>query len=229
MPGTRFTPNRLVVGIATLAVVFSMLLPVGANAVDDDAGALDMYTADVTAADAAEIAAGGFDVTDSRVTDTGVSLDIVLTADEAKGLQARGLDVKVKKNKDGKSVKQLAIEQAESGYTVWRSWDEEGGIRDELYRLAKDNPQLVKLVVLGHTHQGREIIALKLTQGARGIADGTRPAVLYSSTQHAREWISTEVNRRLLELVHRRLASQRQGDQEPPQEQRALVRRRGKP
>ena len=122
----------------------------------------------------------------------------MLTADEAKGLQARGLDVKVKKNKDGKSAKQLAAEQAASGYNVWRSWDEPGGIRDELYRLAKENPQLVKLEVLGHTYQGREIIALKLTQGARGIADGTRPAVLYSSTQHAREWISTEVNRRLL-------------------------------
>jgi len=198
MAGTRFTPNRLVVGIATLAVVFSMLLPVGANAIEDDADGLDVYTADVTAAGAAVIAAGGFDVVDSRVTDAGVSLDIVLTPGEAKGLQARGLDVKVKKNKDGKSVKQLAAEQAESGYTVWRSWDEQGGIRDELYRLAKDNPQLVKLVVLGHTYEGREIIALKLTQGARGIADGTRPAVLYSSTQHAREWISTEVNRRLL-------------------------------
>ena len=179
-------------------MVFSMLVPAGANAVDDDAGALDMYTAEVTAAEAAVIAAGGFDVADSRVTDAGVSLDIVLTADEAKALKARGLDVKVKKNKDGKSAKQLADEQAASGYTVWRSWDEKGGIRDELYRLAKDNPQLVKLEVLGHTYQGREIIALKLTQGARGIADGTRPAVLYSSTQHAREWISTEVNRRLL-------------------------------
>ncbi|MGH2994902.1 MAG: M14 family metallopeptidase [Gaiellaceae bacterium] len=30
------------------------------------------------------------------------------------------------------------------------------------------------------------------------MADGRRPAVLYVSTHHAREWISTEVNRRLL-------------------------------
>ena len=198
MAGSRRIPNRLVFGVATLALALSMLGPVGANAVDDDAGALDMYTADVSAADAAEIAASGFDVADSRVTDAGVSLDMVLTADEARSLQARGLDVKVKKNKNGKSAKQLADEQAAEGYTVWRSWDEPGGIRDELYRLAKQNPQLVKLEVLGHTYQGREIIALKLTQGARGQADGTRPAVLYSSTQHAREWISTEVNRRLL-------------------------------
>ncbi|SIN89899.1 M14 family metallopeptidase [Agromyces cerinus] len=198
MAGTHRIPNRLVFGVAALGLMMAMLSPLGASAVDNDAGALDMYTADVSAADAAEIAAGGFDVADSRVTDAGVSLDMVLTADEAKGLQARGLDVKVKKNKNGKSAKQLATEQAANGYNVWRSWDEQGGIRDELYRLAKQNPQLVKLEVLGHTYQGREIIALKLTQGARGQADGTRPAVLYSSTQHAREWISTEVNRRLL-------------------------------
>src|SRR4029453_16382885 len=97
-----FRPTRLVFGVATLALAFSMLGPVGANAVDDDAGALDMYTANVTEQEAAEIAAAGFDVADSTVTDSGVSVELVLTADEAKGLQARGLDVKVKKNKDGK-------------------------------------------------------------------------------------------------------------------------------
>ena len=228
MAGTRSIRNRLVFGIATLALVFSMLGPVGASAVDDD-GALDMYTADVSGTEAAEIVAGGFDIADSRVTEDGVSLDIVLTDSEAKGLQARGLDVKVKKNKDGKSARQLAAEQAASGFNVWRSWDEPGGIRDELYRLAKENPQLVKLEVLGHTHQGRELIALKLTQGARGIADGTRPAVLHSSTQHAREWISTEVNRRLLNWYIDGWRANDEGDQRSPQEQRAVVRRRGQP
>ncbi|MFE5672082.1 M14 family zinc carboxypeptidase [Agromyces sp. NPDC056523] len=197
MTGTRFTRNRLVLGIAALALGFSVLSPIGANAAEDD-GALDMYTADVTTAEAAEIAAGGFDVADTRVSDDGVSIDLVLTEAEAKGLSDRGVDIKVKKNKNGKSARQVAAEQAESGFEVWRSWDEPGGIRDELYRLARENPQLVKLVVLGETYQGREIIALKLTQGARGIADGTRPGVLHSSTQHAREWISTEVNRRLM-------------------------------
>ena len=59
---------------------------------------------------------------------------------------------------------------AAGGFNVWRSWDEPGGIRDELYDVARDNPQLVKLEVLGRTHQGRELIALKVTQGARGDA-----------------------------------------------------------
>lgn len=196
MTGIRFTRNRLVLGVAALALGISMLSPMGANAAED-VGELDMYTADVSAAEAAEIAAG-YDVAATRVTDDGVSIDLILSEDEAKALSDRGVDVKVKKNKNGKSARELAAEQADSGYEVFRSWDEPGGIRDELYRLASENPQLVKLVVLGHTYQGREIIALKLTQGARGIADGTRPAVLHSSTQHAREWISTEVNRRLL-------------------------------
>ena len=92
MAGTRSIRNRLVFGIATLAVVFSMLGPVGASAVDDD-GALDMYTADVSGKEAAEIVAGGFDIADSRVTEDGVSLDIVLTDSEAKGLRDRGVDV----------------------------------------------------------------------------------------------------------------------------------------
>ena len=136
-----------------------------------------------------------------------MSLDIVLTPDEAKGLHARGLDVKVKKNKDGKSVKQLAAEQAESGYKVWRSWDEPGGIRDELYRLAKDNPQLVKLEVLGETYQGREIIAMKLTQGAEESRMARAGRTVQLDAARAR----VDLHRgqpAADELVHRRLANQ---------------------
>ena len=81
---------------------------------------------------------------------------------------------------------------------MWRSYDEPGGIRDQMYAIAANNPQVAKLVKLGTTIQGREILAIKLTQGADGQADGSRPAVLYSATQHAREWIATEVNRRLM-------------------------------
>ena len=39
----------------------------------------------------------------------------------------------------------------------------------------------------------------------RRCADGSRPAVLYSSTQHAREWITPEMNRRLLRYYARQL------------------------
>ena len=45
--------------------------PVGANAVDDDEGALDMYTADVSGTEASELAAAGFDIADIRDTESG--------------------------------------------------------------------------------------------------------------------------------------------------------------
>lgn len=210
MAGNRSIRNRAVFIAAALALTFTMLSPVGAGAAEND-GALDMYTAEVTGDQAADIAAAGFDVANSTVTESGVSIDLVLTPGEAKALKARGLDVAVKKNKDGKSARQLAEEQAAAGYDVFRSWDEPGGIRDELYSLAKKNPNVVKLEVLGHTYEGRELIAMKVTQAAKATPDGARPAVLYSSTQHAREWISTEVNRRLL---HHFVDGWRSGDQE---------------
>jgi hypothetical protein len=117
----------------------------------------------------------------------------------------------VKRNRRGRSVSAQARAQAVGGYNVYRSWDEPGGIRDELYRVARRNPRIVKLRVLGRTTQGREIIGLKVTRRARRTRDGSRPAVLYSSNQHAREWISLEVNRRLL---HYFVRGWRRGDRE---------------
>ncbi|WP_229276352.1 M14 family metallopeptidase [Agromyces kandeliae] len=198
MTGNRSTRTRIALGTAVAALAAAMLSPIGANAAEDDVGELDMYTAEVSSEQAADMAASGLDIAASKASGRGVEMQLILSEDEAKGLADRGIDVKLTKGKNGKSAKQSAQEQAASGYTVWRSYDEPGGFRDQMYQIAKDNPQLVKLVVLGHTYQGREIIALKVTQGAKGQKDGSRPAVLYSSTQHAREWISAETNRRLL-------------------------------
>lgn len=159
---------------------------------------LDVYVAEVTPQQAGDLSRQGFDVAGTRTAGDKVEVELVLDTAQQKQLAERGVEAKVKKTKDGKTTRQLAAEQAANGFTVWRSYDEPGGIRDQMYALARNNQNLVKLEVLGKTGQGREIIALKVTQGANGVKDGTRPAVLYSSTQHAREWISTEVNRRLL-------------------------------
>ena len=159
---------------------------------------LDMYTVRAPAADAAGFARGGFDVVSLKPSGAMTEAQMVLSPAERDSLHARGYDVAVTRDKQGRSEAQRAAAQAASGYTVYRSWDEPGGIRDELHAVAKDNPQLVKAEVLGHTYGGRELLALKVTQSARDVPDGSRPAVLYSATQHAREWISTEVDRRLL-------------------------------
>ncbi len=159
---------------------------------------LDMYTVRAPAADAAGFVRSGLDVVAQKAAGAMTEAQIVLSPAERDGLAARGYDVKVTRDQQGRSQAQRAAVEAAGGYNVWRSWDEPGGIRDELHAVATDNPQLVKLEVLGHTYGGRELLALKVTQSANAVADGTRPAVLYSATQHAREWISTEVDRRLL-------------------------------
>ena len=146
---------------------------------------LDAYTAVVQAAELPTIAQQGIDVSGQRRVGSGIELDMVLDQAGADRLRSHGIKLKLTRVKGGKTVREFAAQQAVGGFTVWRSYDEPGGIRDQLYAAASKNPQLVKLEVLGHTSQGREIIAVKLTQGARGTPDGTRPAVLYSSTQHA--------------------------------------------
>ena len=89
------------------------------------------------------------------------------------------------RNQKGQTVGRAGRRTWQSnGFNVWRSWDQQGGIRDELFAIARQNPQLVKLEVLGETHQGRELIALKVTQGAQEVPDGSatrRPLLLHAA------------------------------------------------
>jgi hypothetical protein len=158
----------------------------------------EVYTATVDRNQAREIARAGYDVAAIRGTSAGVRIDLVLSATERGRLESQGIDLTVKRLKNGLTVQEFAARQSSFGFDVWRSYDEPGGIRAELYEIARRNSGIVKLEVLGHSIEGREIIALKVTKDARKVADGTRPAALYISLQHAREWISVEVNRRLL-------------------------------
>ncbi len=196
------SPRRLVSVLAVL-VLLSGLAADGADAAPAESqpardDRLDAYTAVVQAAEIPAISQEGIDVSGQRQVADGIELDMVLDRVQADRLRGRGVDLRLTRVRGGQTVQEFAAAQAANGFNVWRSYDEAGGIRDQLYAAARNNPQLVKLEVLGHTGQGREIIAVKLTQGAQEQPDGRRPAVLYSSTQHAREWISTEVNRRLM-------------------------------
>ena len=182
-----------VVGFA----VFAIALAIAPVAAGQGHPMLQEYTLEGSADKIAE-AVGGVELAGVEQTQSGIRADAVLTRSERAKLAATGVKVRLTRNRKGLTVTQQAARQAAGGYNVYRSWDEPGGIRDELFDVARRNPQLVKLEVLGHTHQGRQLIAMKLTQDARDVPDGSRPAVLYSSNQHAREWISLEVNRRLM-------------------------------
>jgi murein tripeptide amidase MpaA len=154
---------------------------------------LDMYVLDGPA-DAVAEATQGFELLNIQQTADGMQVQVVLTRREAARIRAQGIDVDFVRNDQGQTVAEQAELQALNGFTVWRSWDEPGGIEDQLYQVAADNPDIVTLQVIGQSHQGRDIIALRVGEKQQG----KRPAVLYSSLQHAREWISVEVNRRTL-------------------------------
>ena len=74
---------------------------------------------------------------------------------------------------------------------------EPGGIADEMRRIAAANPDVMKLEQIGTSTLGKPIHAIKMTEDARNVPDGTRHAILFSAVNHAREWIAAEMGRRL--------------------------------
>ena len=56
--------------------------------------------------------------------------------------------------------------------------------------------------MIGQSLNGAPILALRVTRDAREASnpDGSQPAVLYNANQHAREWITPEMIRRLAHL-----------------------------
>jgi hypothetical protein len=163
---------------------------------------LNFYRATVSPAKYQKLLAKDLDIAAAKTTAAGrMRLDLVLTRREVGALRAKGIHVRVLRNTKGQTARQAAAAQFASGFGVWRDYDGSDGLRAYMYNLARRNPQVVKLEVIGHTENGREIIALKVTQAANEIPDGTRPAALYSATQHAREWIAPEVDRRFLQYL----------------------------
>ena len=55
----------------------------------------------------------------------------------------------------------------------------------------------MKLEQIGTSTLGKPILVIKMTADARNVPDGTRPALLFSAVNHAREWLAAEQGRRL--------------------------------
>src|SRR5262245_23230987 len=160
-----------------------------------------VYVGQLTARQLAALGGAGLDreeITTRRGTAAGkVTVEVVLTRAQAAKLNSQGFGL-TEKRVDGAAVSRRLQQEAAAGYTVFRSYSEPGGLKDEIVALSKRYPQLTKLVRIGRSVRGQDILAIKVTKDAGNVPDGRRPSVLYSSTQHAREWITPEMNRRLL-------------------------------
>lgn len=208
-------PRRTSLAVV-LFVLFSLAgVSTGASGAPPQAKSdrLEMYRATVDAATFQELVQGGYDIAEVEPTRKGIKVSLVLSKDERNQLRREGVKLRVWRDRRGRTQTQLATIQQNGGFEVFRPYDGPGGIEAELRALGR-NPRFrgfLRLFEIGETHQGRDILAIRLTQGARGRPLNSRPAVLYQGTTHAREWISTEVARRLL---HWFIQERRAGNEE---------------
>jgi hypothetical protein len=151
----------------------------------------------------------GFDLTEGL---RGKRIEIVATKTQIKKLRRAGLRTKILRDRRGRTVVRANAAQAAGGWTVWRpyartdvavsgsSGNPTATIKKQMENLAAKYPKIAKLETIGHSLRGQPIYAMKVTKDATKVRDGSRPAVLYSAVQHAREWLAGETERRTLRL-----------------------------
>src|SRR3954453_1727447 len=163
------------------------------------ADTLSPYKATVSAAQIAEMKGDGFDVQEAGATgDSGLQeVQIIADSKQAAALEADGVDLSAL-SIDKRVAKSAALGDSPNPFfNVYRSYMEPGGIADEMKALAAANPDVMKLEQYGTSTLGKPLYTIKMTANARNVADGSRPAILFSAVNHAREWIAAEMGRRL--------------------------------
>ncbi|MCC3773782.1 zinc carboxypeptidase [Streptomyces sp. UNOB3_S3] len=155
---------------------------------------LTVWTARVTGAQVPLLLRAGVDGHELGRRVTGgekAPVEVVLTATQAEELRRQGVDITEKRVRDHQGL-------APKGDGVFRPYSGKNGLQQEITDTARTHPGLTKVVSIGRTVRGQDILALKVAKDAAARHDGDRPAVLYLSNQHAREWITPEMTRRLM-------------------------------
>ncbi|MER7721825.1 M14 family zinc carboxypeptidase [Streptomyces flaveolus] len=161
-----------------------------------EADEVKVFRADVTQEQVPLLLAVGQDGHElgEQVPDRGTAtVEVYLTDRQAETLEKKGVDL-TEHTLSARTAER--VEAAADG--VFRPYSGSGGLQEEILRTAQQNPGLTKVVSIGKTVRGQDILALKLTKNAKKSKDGSKPAVLYMSNQHAREWITPEMTRRLM-------------------------------
>ena len=197
--------RRSVVVLSAMALVGAAAVtaaPAGAAPQSSPGGVdLEVYEGEVDAAGIETMRELGLDADNFIVDDAAggnVEVEAVLS-DRAGGQAAReGRRPEGQGDQRRRGVGGRWSSRRSKGWDAFRPYGTPGGIKDEILATAAAFPELAKVVVIGETVNGQEILALKVTKDAAKLKDGKRPAVLYASAQHAREWITPEMTRRLM-------------------------------
>jgi hypothetical protein len=157
---------------------------------------------------------GGFDRTEAALPDHPGMYLVVATPAQANALRGRGASVSPlhgvsSPRSTAPRARGKTLVNPTHGYNVFRPWSLQPApcpgtcstpnipLKDWYHGMSVQYPRILKETVIGRSVLGQPIMAYKLTANARRERDGSRPTVVYDSTQHAREWIATEVERRL--------------------------------
>ncbi|WP_055702096.1 M14 family metallopeptidase [Streptomyces silaceus] len=162
----------------------------------DDPAAVKVYQADVTKKQIPILVKAGQDAHElaGQTPERGTGrVELYLTEGQAKAIERQGVELS-----EHKVSKAAEKRLKAAGDGVFRPYSGKGGLQEEIVKTGQAHPDLTKVVSIGKTLQGKDILALKLTKGAKKSKDGSKPSTLYMSNQHAREWITPEMTRRLM-------------------------------
>ncbi|MFI9047638.1 M14 family metallopeptidase [Streptomyces sp. NPDC053427] len=182
-----------------LAAVLSLALaaPIAAQAQDAPTTAPTARTArDAERPHQYEVTGPATPAERTALTATGASVDevharaVVITADRAQAALVRRLGYSLRKLPDPPAPPTAAgrIKDFPTGYTNYHNYAE---ATKEIDALVAKYPAILSKQVIGTSHEGRDILALKLSKNV--TKDENEPEVLFTAHQHAREHLTVEM------------------------------------
>ncbi|MEV6397536.1 M14 family zinc carboxypeptidase [Streptomyces sp. NPDC051907] len=187
---------RSILAAASLLMAGVAAAPIAQAEPTGDGDGLSVWHAKVTKAQVPLVLAAGADgheLTEQAPDKGTATVELYLTDKQAGELREQGVSLS-EHTLSAAAHKRVAA----AGDGVFRPYGGENGLKNEILATAQANPGLTKAVSIGKTVKGQDILALKLSKGAKKNRDGAKPATLYMSNQHAREWITPEMTRRLM-------------------------------
>ena len=201
MPRSQLRERTRPIAVAAAAVFVGLLTALPAQASQRPGAApqrVDIYTGNLSGEQLGILRGAGVDQADVVVTPGAragqARVELAITGVQARSLARRGVELRLERV-DGRTAAQRSALQQE---TVFRPYSGAGNIREELLRVASEHPGIAQAVDIGRSVQGKPITAVRVSKGVARLKDRRRPAVVYQATQHAREWITPEMVRRLL-------------------------------
>jgi hypothetical protein len=195
-------------------VLIGLVAASPAHAATTTTEVLQQYVVTGKGADPEALARAGYDMREAHNPRQEGYL-IVATPSQAAKLESKDVSVQplAGKQTTAKVPAPNPLQNPTHGYDVFRPWNLTPApcpttcstpllpLRKWYLQQESVNRDVVERVPYGKSRLGQQLAAFRVTKGGARTPQGSRPVVLYNATQHAREWIAIETNRRLFKYV----------------------------